>query len=159
MFKRTLVLFENEEIFPEAISFARELALRMDSAVTFLMLVEMAFQDRTFLGSKRNAISLIEERAGKVLAEYSNQLIKDGISVAVSLRVGDPAQELLKFLAERPPFSAIIWGSSKQSPLTAGQLRGHWLGKIKNVLECPLLAVSSRDKNPGLFSGPKPQTQ
>jgi len=145
MFKRTLILFDNEDICPEAITYARELALRMDSAVTFLMLVEMAFQDRTFLGSKRNAITTIEERAGKVLADYSQQLIKEGISVAISLRVGDPAQELLKFLAERPPFNAIIWGSSERLPLTGPLKRGHWLARIKGALECPLLTVSSRE--------------
>lgn len=44
MFQRLLVVFENERICPEALEFAKGLALRMDSEVALLMLVEMPFE-------------------------------------------------------------------------------------------------------------------
>jgi len=144
MFQRILVVFENEKICTQAVSYCRELALRMDSEVALLMVVEMAFLDRSFLGSKRRAMTLLEKRIGKMLGDISSELLKEGISVGVALRVGDAAQELLKFLAERPPFQAVIWGSSEDLPY-GGQLRRvHWLGRVADTLECPLLAVISR---------------
>jgi len=144
MFQRILVIFENEKICPQAISYCRELALRMDSEVALLMLVEMAFLDRSFLGSKRMAMTLLEKRSGEMLGGISSDFLKEGISVRVALRVGDAAQELLKFLAERPPFQAVIWGSSEDLPYGGQLRRTHWLGKVADTLECPLLAVISR---------------
>jgi hypothetical protein len=144
MFQRILVIFENEKICPQAISYCRELALRMDSEVALLMLVQMAFLDRSFLGSKRRAMTLLEKRSGEMLGGISSELLKEGISVRVALRVGDAAQELLKFLAERPPFQAVIWGSSEDLPYGGQLRRTHWLSKVADTIECPLLAVISR---------------
>jgi hypothetical protein len=144
MFQRILVVFENEKISPQAISYSRELALRMDSELALLMLVEMAFLDRSFLGSKRRAVRRLEKRIGGTLGDISSELLKDGISVSVALRVGDAAQEFLKFLAERPPFQAVIWGSSEDLPGGGQMRRSHWIGKVADTLEGPLLLVSSR---------------
>ena len=144
MFQRILVIFENEKICRQAVSYSRELALRMDSEVALLMLVEMAFLDRVYLGSKRSAIRRLEARMGKMIGNLTSEFLKEGISVRVALRVGDAAQELLKFLAERPPFQAVIWGSHEDLP-DGGQLRRtHWLGKVADTLECPLLAVTGK---------------
>jgi len=141
MFQRILVIFENEEVSPRALSYARELAHRMDSEVALLMLVEMAFADRAFLGSKRNSIRTLEARIGKALGTLSAGFIEKGIPVSVALRIGDPFQELLKFLAERPPFHAVIWGSDETLPDGARPKKPHWIQKIGDSLECPLLAV------------------
>jgi len=157
MFQRILVIFENEKICPQAISYCRELALRMDSEVALLMLVEMAFVDRPFLGSKRRDMGLLEKRIGETLGQISSEFLKDGISVRVALRVGDVAQELLKFLAERPPFHAVIWGSSEDLPYGGQLRRSHWLGKVADTLECPLLAVISRSRPEQLETKRDPQ--
>lgn len=146
MFKRVLVVIENERICRPAVEYARQLARRMDAEVTFLMLVEMAFLDNTWVGSTRSAISEIDERAGSLLADLSAEYLQEGISTSAALRVGDPGQEFLKFLAERPPFQAIIWGSSEELPKSGR--RGHWLTKLGASLECPLLTVSSRREEP-----------
>ena len=45
MLWRALLVFENEKVSDKALIYTRELALRMDSEVTLLMLVEMPFQD------------------------------------------------------------------------------------------------------------------
>ncbi|EFK07192.1 conserved hypothetical protein [delta proteobacterium NaphS2] len=144
MFQRILVIFENERICSRAVSYSRELALRMDSEVAFLMLVEMAFLDRVYLGSKRNTIRQLEARMGKMIGNLTSEFMKEGISVSVALRIGDAAQELLKFLAERLPFQAVIWGSDEALPQGGQLARTHWLGKIADTLECPLLAVTGK---------------
>ena len=142
MLRRALVVFENEKVSDKALVYARELALRMDSEVTLLMLVEMPFQDRVNLGPKRTAIKEIEKRMGQVLSERSADFLKKGIEISAALRIGKPLEELLKFLAERPPFQVVIWGSSDDLP-EGGRLRkSHWIGKVAETLECPLLAVS-----------------
>lgn len=144
MFQRTLVLFENEKVCPKAVHYARELALRMDAEVSFLMLVEMAFANGAVLGGKRNTLSGIEKRVGRILSASSGEFLREGIAVSIALRVGDPASELVKFLAERPSFQAVIWGSDEDLPDAGPLRRGHWLKKVAGVFECPLLGVSSR---------------
>lgn len=143
MFNRILIILENEQVNSRAIYYGRELAGRMDAEVSFLMLVEMTFLDRTWLGSKRGAISDIDERVGKLMVDLSASFLPAGIATSTALRVGDLGQELIKFLAERPPFQLILWGSHEELP-GVGSLRGHWLAKITDSLECPLWTVSSR---------------
>lgn len=146
MFRNILLVFENEEIFPEAVVYAREFALRIDAKITLLMLVPMSFDGRTVIGPQRNTIRNIEIRAGKLLSDYLQTFIQEGIEVNSALKIGDPAQELMKFLADRPPFQSIIWGSGRDLPdLTRGTQR-HWLSKVAGSLECPLLAVSKREE-------------
>ena len=144
MFKNILVIFENEKVCDHAVKYACELAHRMDSDVTFLMLMEMAFPNRLSIDSKRKAIQRIESRIGKILGDMSSELLKQGIPVSVALRVGDASQELLKFLAERPSFQTIIWGSSEKLPYVNHGRRTHWLARVADILECPLIAVSSQ---------------
>jgi len=145
MFQRILVVFEDEKVSNDSLTYARELALRMDSEVTLLMLIEMDFPDRSYLGSKRSAISDIEERMGKQLSKITGQFLKEGIAISAALRIGHPAEELLKFLAEKQPFQALIWGSSESLPESGQLRRGHWIKKVANNLECPLLTVASRN--------------
>ena len=144
MFQRILVVFENEEVCNDSLAYARELALRMDSEVSLLMLVEMAFLDHSYLGTKRNTISRIEKRMGKKLSSITTQFLTEGVTISAALRVGNPAEEFLKFLAEKPPFQALIWGSSQGLPEGGQFPRGHWIRKVSSTLECPLLTVSSR---------------
>jgi hypothetical protein len=121
----------------------------MDSEVTFLMLIEMAFKNHGLLVSKRMAISEAEKRSGRTLREISGGFITKGITVSVAIRVGEPAQELVKFLAERPPYQALIWGSSEALPLQGSSERRHWITRVVNTLECPIFTVSSKE-HPGL---------
>lgn len=146
MFQRALVVFENQTVLSQAVDYARELSKRMDCGVTFLMLVEMAFLDRPQLGKKRSEVTGLEEQARGVLRELADRLIKEGVTVSAALRVGDPAQELVKFLAERPPFQVIVWGSSEELPEAGKSGSSHWLAKVAGALECPLLTVQTRQR-------------
>ena len=147
MFQRILVIFENEQVHDQAITYSFELARRMDSEVTFLMLMEMPFPTRSLLDSKRKAMQRLELRIGKILGDLSSEFLKEGVTVSAALRVGDAAQELLKFMAERPPFQAVIWGSSEEMPDRGPPRRAHWIAKVADYLECPLLTVSAQTKS------------
>jgi len=146
MFQRILVIFENEKIYDQAITYSFELARRMDSEVTFLMLMEMPFPNSAILNSKRRAMQRLESRIGKTLGDLSSEFLKEGVTVSAALRVGDAAQELLKFMIERPPFQAVIWGSGEKIPGRSPSSRSHWIGRVTDYLECPLLTVSSKTK-------------
>jgi hypothetical protein len=139
MFRDILIIFDNLKMCPEALAYGREFALRMDARVTFLVLVRMSFVGRAFLDSKRAALNRVESRAAKFLSQSSEAFIQQGIEVSSAFKVGEPAQELLKFLADRPPFLAIIWGSGSDLPG-----KGHWIGRVSGKMECPLLTVSRK---------------
>ncbi len=141
MFRDILIVFEGQTICPEALAYGREFAVRMDARVTFLMLAHMTFRGKTILGSKRNALIRIEKRAAELLTQASEAFIQQGLEVSSAFRVGEPAQELIKFLADRQPFQAIIWGSSPALPA-----KGHWVLRVAGNMECPLLSVCKRGR-------------
>jgi nucleotide-binding universal stress UspA family protein len=136
MFRDILIVFENQQICPEALSYGRELARRMDAGVAFIMLAQMRFMGRSQLEAKRHALNRIEENVAALLNSAAAIFIEAGIEVSTAFRFGDPAQELLKYLADREPFQAIIWGSTPDLPG-----KGHWIWRTSGVMECPLLAV------------------
>lgn len=144
MFKNILVIFENERVCDHAVKYACELAHRMDWDVTFLMLMEMSFPNRLSIDSQRKSIQKIESRISKILGDMSSELLKQGIPVSVAIRVGDAPQELLKFLAERPSFQTVIWGSDEILPDAGHSRKTHWLAKVAGTLECPLIAAGSQ---------------
>ena len=105
MFQRILVIFENERICRGALSYSRELALRMDSEVVLLMLVEMPFPDHVYLGSKRNAIRSLEMRMGKMAGALTPEFLKEGVSVSVVLRDGECRSGTFEVSGGEAPFS------------------------------------------------------
>ena len=145
MFRNILLVFEEELILPEALVYVRKFAMRIDAKVTLLIIVPMSFVGRTLIGPKRNTIRNIEIRMGKRLSECLEPFIREGIEVNSALKIGDPAQELMKFLADRPPFQSIVWGSGQELPDKGRGPGRHWITKVMGNLECPLLTVSRRD--------------
>jgi len=113
--------------------------------ITLLMIVPMSFAGRTVIGPKRNTIRNIEIRGGKILSDCLPAFIQEGIEVNTALKIGDPAQELMKFLADRPPFQAVVWGSGWDLPDRVRGGQRHWLSGVVGSLECPLLTVSKRE--------------
>jgi hypothetical protein len=109
--------------------------------VSFLMLINMSFLGRFFLDAKRSALKRTEDRAAHLLAETAEKFIQQGIEIRSAFRIGEPAQELLKFLADHAPFQAIIWGSTPELPG-----KGHWIARASVSMECPLISVSKKEK-------------
>ncbi len=144
MKSNVLIIFENEKVYPGALIYAREYALRTDTKVTFLMLVSMSFSIPETIRVKRNELQKIELRVGKLLAELTESFIQKGLEVSSALKIGDPSQELLKFLADHSSFQSIIWGSG-QDFISSSKIKGkHWLQNLAGNLECPLLTLSRR---------------
>ena len=139
MLQRLLVIFEDEKVSPEALTYARELALRMDSEVTLLMLIEMHFQSRMFLDSKRETFRNLKKRIKKTMTEFAAEFFQEEIEVTLALRTGNPPEELLKFLSATPPFQAVIWGSS------LALRSGHWINGVSGSFEGPLLTVTKKE--------------
>lgn len=139
MFHDILIVFDNQEICPEALAYGREFALRMEARVTFLMLASMSSAGRPAHNAGRMAVQQMENRAADLLRQSSEAFIVQGIEVSSAFKTGEPAHELLKFLAEQHPFLAIIWGSGSDLPG-----KGHWIGRASGKLECPLLTVSRK---------------
>ena len=139
MFRDILVIFDGQKICQEALTYTKELSSRMDARVSFLMLVQMSFLGHIFMDAKRRALSRIEGRAASLLSETTEGFVQQGIEVRSAFRIGEPAQELLKFLAVHAPFQAVIWGSTPELPG-----RGHWIGRASASMECPLLCVSRK---------------
>ena len=140
MFKDILIIFDNQKVCPEALDYGRQFALRMDDRVTFLQLIPATVRGYPMPGSTRDTRNHVESRAAKLLDRYSETFIQYGIEVSSAYRVGEPSQELLKFLADRPPFQAIIWGSSPDLPG-----KSHWLSRVSANLQCPLLTVRRKE--------------
>lgn len=141
MFRDILIILDNHGVCLEALTYGRELAVRMGSRVTFLMLVKMSFVGRTLLGAKRSALARIEDQAAHLLTECAKPFLQQGIEVSSAFRVGEPAQEMLKFLADRPPFQAVVWGSAPELPA-----KGHWITRVAGNMECSLLTVSRKER-------------
>ena len=141
MFRDILIIFDGQKICPEALTYTRELSVRMDARVSFLMLINMSFLGRFFLDAKRSALTRIEDRAAHLLSETAEAFIQQGIEIRSAFRVGEPAQELLKFLAVHAPFQAIIWGSTPELPG-----KGHWIARASVSMECPLISVSKKER-------------
>lgn len=141
MIRDILIIFDGRKICREALAYAREFALRMDARVTFLMLAQMSFVGRSYLDAKRTAVNRVEDQAAQMLTRSAESFIQQGIEISSAFRVGEPAQELLKFLALHPPFQAIIWGSTPELPA-----KGHWITRVSANMECPLLTVSKKGR-------------
>jgi hypothetical protein len=139
MFRDILIIFDDQQICQEAVAYAKELSARMDARVSFLMLIKMSFLGNFFIDAKRRALGRIEDRAASLLSQTTETFVQQGIEVRSAFRIGEPSQELLKFLAVHAPFQAVIWGSAPELPG-----RGHWIGRASARMECPLLCVSKK---------------
>ena len=68
-----------------------------------------------------------------------------GVSVQAVVKTGDPSSELVKFLAASGSFQTIVWGGEQE--LARASVRGrkpHWLRKMKDVVECPVVVPSRK---------------
>ena len=76
MFRDILIIFDGQKICPEALTYTKELSVRMDARVSFLMLINMSFLGRFFLDAKRSALNRIEDRAAHLLSETAEAFIQ-----------------------------------------------------------------------------------
>jgi len=145
MDRKILVITDGLALKEEAFKYAEGLAKRIDALVVILMLLEPGEGDGRLRGDMELAGA--QSQAIESLMEYVNELERAGVEAEPWLRIGDPASEFLKFLAGVGRFQAIIWGGN--GAVIQEKSRGkqsHWLFKVKDHLDCPLLAPERKDK-------------
>ncbi|MBF0103390.1 MAG: hypothetical protein HQK77_21015 [Desulfobacterales bacterium] len=121
-----LIVFEDHIIRQESVRYGIELAHRMKCMIFLLMLLSDKFSmDK----EKQNQIDLMV-----------HSIQESGIMASAKIRCGDKASELVKFLAESPAFTMVIWGSEKWfSSGKIPKLTQHWLAKVIDTIECPIV--------------------
>ncbi len=142
--QKSLIVVEDDRVCADAMTFAREYCARMERGAVILILASLPAPETIPLGASRKAIHDASQWAGRLSETLSGEFSRHGISVSTVLRIGDPEAELLKFLAERPPFALMIWGSDDALPKHHPDGRAHWMSEATKLLECPVYAVSHK---------------
>jgi hypothetical protein len=128
-----MVLFDSAFIRPESIRYSIELAKRMNSTLTLLVILPFEVNP-----AASGAIEPMIKRgaeAEKSLEEHIEPIKNAGLSVETAVRIGNPKSELLKYVAESGRFEIIIWGATPDLM----KKKDHWLVQMKNTLECPVI--------------------
>jgi hypothetical protein len=125
--KTIMVLFEDGNIRNEVISYAIELARRMETALGVLMLLA---------DDERDDRGFSEER----LTAAVDSIRTERIPVSGDIRYGDKTSEFLKFLASANQPYAIVWGSNNKVITKRGVKPGHWLTKAARHVDCSIIS-------------------
>jgi len=127
-----MVLFEDDKIRKETISYAVELARRLESGICVLMLMADG-KIESKRGIERNLHTVLET------------IKKHGIATKGEIRCGDKTSEFLKFLALNHRLSAIVWGSNDNVITKHGGKSGHWLTRAARHLECSIVSPTIKN--------------
>ena len=95
----------------------------------------------------RETIRIRGELALKACVE---EIQAAGLEAEGSVRQGDRSSELLKYLAEHQPFEAVVWGGNEAFLRRRRvPIRGHWLERIREQLDCTLVVPSLKGRDTG----------
>ena len=128
-----MVLFDSASIRPESIRYSMELAKRMNSTLTLLVILPFEVNP-TASGGIQPMIKRGAE-AEKSLKKHIEPIKNEGLTVQTDVRIGNPKSELVKYVAESGRFEIIIWGATPDLM----KKKDHWLVRMKNTLECPVI--------------------
>ena len=142
--RRILVLLDSPDIAEEVPSSSLELALRMEAELHVLMLLRTEqLPDGEVPETILADIETTFRDGNRALEDCLRRIRRAGVEADGAVRQGDPASELLKYLAESKPFQAVVWGGNerflrgKNTPV-----RTHWLERVRKNLDCPLVVHS-----------------
>jgi nucleotide-binding universal stress UspA family protein len=128
-----MVLFDSAAIRRESLQYSIELAKRMNSNLTLLVILPFEVS-RT----ASNGIEPMIKRgvqAKESLKIHIETIKNAGLSVETDVRIGNPRSELVKYVAEAGRFAIIVWGASPDLMKS----KDHWLVRMKDTLECPVV--------------------
>jgi len=128
-----MVLFDSASIRRESLRYSIELAKRMNSNLTLLVI--LPFEVCT---TASNGIEPMIKRGVQAKESLKKQIetIKNaGLSVETAVRIGNPRSELVKYVAEAGRFETIVWGARPDLM----KRKDHWLVRMKDTLECPVV--------------------
>ena len=146
--RKILVLLDSPEIRSEVVRYSVELAVRTGEGIFFLMILrrEKVSPEEKIDGQWKNPDSIREAGDGS-LNDCVAETRACGVESEVGLRQGDPASELLKFLAGARPYQAVVWGGNEA--FLRGRrvpVRGHWLERVRDELDCALVVPTLKGK-------------
>lgn len=130
---KIMLLFDSAMIRRESLQYAIALAKRTNSDLSLLAVLPFEVGRKTSNGFR----PMIERglQAEESLEKHAETIRKAGIAAETTVRIGNPRSELVKYLAESGRFNIIIWGA-RPDLMTS---KDHWLVKMKNTLECPVV--------------------
>ena len=129
---KIMVLFEDGKIRMETVLYAVELARRMESGITVLMLLtNNEINSEDFV--EKNIVNVVEAIKGS------------GIQVKGEIRYGDKTSEFFKFLASDYHPSTIVWGSNAKVITKWGGKRGHWFSKAIRHIGCSIVTPTIKN--------------
>lgn len=127
MANHVLFVTDGASVHEESFFYARELAKRMELALHALVLADSG------------ASSAERGRADKALERMTCAAKSDGISFSGRAVFGDPASELIKYLAVSPGTRFLVWGGDPGVLKESGKKhQNHWLARIRGQLDCPI---------------------
>ena len=131
-----MLLFDSLSVREEAVEYSIELAKRMDYSLILLILLALDSEEVAYAKD-------FELRAKEALQGPMKSARQAGVHAEAEVKVGNPGSELMKFLAGSRSIYTIVWGG----PRKTGDPRlnkAHWLNKMKDVLECPVVVPSRK---------------
>jgi hypothetical protein len=140
--RRTMLLSDSLTVRGDAVAYAIELAKRTNTDLVLLVLLSV--DDH---GLSYNGHQFAEQltRLEKALLEHVAQARAAGVSGEAIVKTGDRSSELVKFLAVSGSFQTIVWGGHRELADTSARgKRSHWLMKMKDTVECPVVVPSTK---------------
>jgi hypothetical protein len=147
MGSQIMVLFDSEAIRHESLLYSIELAKRMNSNLTLLMILPFEA-----CRTDSNGIEPLIKRGvrAKESLEKHIEIIKNaGLSVETAVRIGNPRSELVKYVAEAGRFETIVWGAKPDLM----RRKDHWLVRMKDTLECPVVTPFIKNDAKSKYAG------
>ncbi len=137
-----LLLQESVAMRPEALRYALELAARTDASV--VVLIALPVEAAAAAPPGEDWAASLEAAVRAELREHL-AAARPTVPVEAVLRVGDQRSEVMKYLAAPSGVRAIVWGGPTDAAGRRASGRSpHWLARIENAVECPLLVPSLR---------------
>ncbi|MFH1539683.1 MAG: hypothetical protein ABIH66_12060 [bacterium] len=125
----------------EAVKYVAGLAQRVEAEVIVLVLIRAEFDKGGSGGSDEDFLRDLQTRGEAIMGECLVSLNGMGIKARGVVRVGEPASEAMKFLAEDHALHSVVWGGDHKLPVGSRLKTGeHWIAMLKDKLDCPLVA-------------------
>ena len=134
-----MIISDSFSMRPEAVQYSIELAKRMNYTLNFLILLPFDIDEISKFES--DFVYELENRAKKTLLIPMKSAREAGLNTEAEVRIGNPASELMKFLAKSKTIETLVWGGVPELSNYKKE-KTHWLVRIKDSLECSIVVPS-----------------
>jgi hypothetical protein len=109
------------------------------TSTDLVLLVLLPVEDHGLSGA-RDQLAQQASRLEAALMAHVERARDAGISAEAIVKTGDPLSELVKFLAAPGSLQTIVWGGHQElADTSARRKKTHWLMKMKDSVECPVV--------------------